>query len=81
MFKIGTSNFLRTYAPDFCWCSAHDLFIMMEQIPELEDVTEDTFKVTLSRLKIQGVFITKPNYYRPEYNSRSRIGDLYLRVK
>jgi len=72
---------LRTYAPDFCWCSAHDLLLMIEQEPKFEDVSEESFRVTLSILKKEGLFITKKTMHRPDYNTRWPIGNLYLRVK
>ena len=81
MVVTGLRKFLILYAPDFCWCSAYDLMIMMEQESHLEEVGEDSFKVTLSRLKNHGWFITKETTYRPDHNSHSKIGCLYLRVK
>lgn len=59
----------------------YDLLIMMEQVENLEDVTENHFKLTLSRLKSDGFFITKKPKYRPIKRSGGRVGDLYLRVK
>lgn len=80
-YNIGIGKFLKTYAPNFCWCSAHDLLIMIEQELKYEDITENSFYVILSYLKKQGFFITKKTLYRPKHNSRSTIGNLYLRVK
>lgn len=79
--NTGIRKFLRTLAPDFCWLSAYDLFIMMEQIPELEDVTEECFKITLHQLKQQGLFITKKGKHREPHAERGSPGFLYLRVK
>lgn len=47
--KISVRQFLRTLAPDFCWMTSFDLFIMYEQINE--EATEDVFKTTLCQLK------------------------------
>ena len=77
----GVTAFLKKYAPDFCWCSAHDLFIMMEQVPELEDVTEGSFKVMLINLKKNGYFIIKKASWQDYAHSRYfKTGYLYLRV-
>lgn len=46
------------YAPTFCWCTALDLYRMAEQAYPL--LTEESFAQTLSRLKREGHFITKP---------------------
>jgi hypothetical protein len=51
-------QFLKTIAPDFMWCTARDLFLMMEQIDE--DVDENSFMVVLSLLNRDGHFHTKP---------------------
>lgn len=53
------TDFLLFVAPDFCWCTTHDLLLMAEQI--YEDVDENTFSVILSRLHKRGVFIKKPS--------------------
>lgn len=79
MNHTGITKFLKTYAPDFCWCSVYDLLLMIEQEPRFEDVTQESFKVTISILKKQGWFITKKNkYINPDKRS---VGSLYLRVK
>lgn len=80
-YKIGVRDFLRIYAPTFCWCTAHDLLLMAEQIPELEDVTTGCFKNTLSQLKALGYFMTKQSDYKSAQASRGVFPDLYLRVK
>jgi hypothetical protein len=51
------SQFLRTIAPDFMWCTSQDLFLMYEQ--ENENICEIVFRVRLSQLHKQGVFITR----------------------
>lgn len=80
-YQRGLSDFLRTYAPDFCWCSAFDLMIMMEQVPELEDVEEGSLGGVLSYLEKQGWFITKPGTRRDVHYEKGVIGRLYLRVE
>jgi len=42
-------QFLKTLAPDFCWCTWHDLYLMYEQINE--DICENSFAVALSQCK------------------------------
>lgn len=85
-YSHGLTDFILQHAPDFCWCSGFDLFVMTEV--EFPDVTENTFAVTLSQLKRKGFFITKPNP-APRWSAnactslreRGRKGWLYLRVK
>lgn len=79
-YSAGLKSFLRQYAPDFCWCSVHDLLIMVEQVPLYEDVAYDTFAVTVHQLKKEGLFITKKTIHYPRNQSRGSIGKLYLRV-
>ncbi len=80
-YHSGLSDFLRQYAPDFCWCSAHDLLLMLEQVPYFEDIAYDSLKVTLCVLKKEGYFITKKNPVRRQSASRGLAGHLYLRIK
>lgn len=70
-------RFLEDLAPDFCWCSGKDLFLMMECLHE--DVPEDSFKVTLHKMMREGIFITKPNPYHE--SQRGLTGRLYLKIK
>ncbi len=77
----GLVDFLKTYAPDFCWCSAYDLLILVEQELRYENVTESSLAGTLSYLKKQGFFITKKVNYRSIHNERGKKANLYLRVK
>ncbi len=78
MYVTGLTRFLKTLAPDFCWCSAHDLFVMAEQIPELEDTPWTSFRTTLYILKKAGWFTVKKLDHG--HVNGGRIGDLYLRI-
>lgn len=64
------SQFLKTHAPDFCWCTMIDLREMYRQI--VPGICEDSFPVILSGLKRKGYFV-----YR---KGAGRVG-FYLRVK
>lgn len=57
MTKIGISDFLRTLAPNFCWCDYMDLLMMYEQIDE--DVNVDSFTRTLYKMVGIGIFERK----------------------
>ncbi len=74
--KMKLRYFFKDYAPDFMWCTAFDLFIMAEQIPCLENTTDETFKVTLCNLTKRGWFITKRG---PDYGIQGKSPRLYLR--
>lgn len=77
------TSFLRCYAPDFCWMTAWDLFLMYEQIDE--DANWDAFKIELSRCKKRGYFICRPTTYKPYQVRQPGQGkgrtSMYLRVK
>ena len=78
MFTKGIGKFLKNYAPDFCWCTGHDLFLLAEQ--EFEDIEYHSFVVTLSKLKKKGVFEYKPDNSKLERRTdRGTRGGLYLR--
>jgi len=69
-------DFILNIAPDFCWCTAKDLFLMCEQL--YEDVSEEAFTVTLCSLRHH--FETKPwPGYVQRDSERGRPGGLYLR--
>lgn len=75
---MGAREFLRTVAPNFCWVTAYDLFLMYEQINE--DCPQHSFKSQLCQLTKQGVFITKP--FKKMHSNETIQGKkyLYLRV-
>lgn len=68
---------LRSYAPDFCWCTAHDYLIMLEQLDE--DVNPDSVTAVISRMVKSGELIMRPD---PVIGLRKkgRKANLYLRV-
>jgi len=80
-YHTGLKNFLRQYAPDFCWCFVYDLLLMVEQDPAYEDVSHDSLTATVYQLKKEGLFITKKTNHRRANQSRGLVGELYLRVR
>jgi len=46
------AGFLRTLAPDFCWMTAHELYLMIEQVDE--DADYRSVQVMISRLLKMG---------------------------
>lgn len=77
--NLGVGKFIIKYAPTQCWCTSFDLYIMAEwnKFPDLE---EDSFKVTLSRLKKAGFFeVKKDNGKFARTRDRGPNIDLYLR--
>lgn len=78
-YTKGLGSFLTEYAPDFCWCTVHDLFLIAEQ--KFEDVEYYSFKVTLSELKKKGIFKHKADNskYTRQTDGGTRNG-LYLRI-
>jgi hypothetical protein len=50
-------SFLDTLAPNFCWMTANDLFLMLEQI--YEDAKEDSFRSKLSEAVTAGKFLVR----------------------
>lgn len=77
--------FLKAYAPDYCWCSAQDLYLMYETYTLDNDHPHspsfDNFNVTLSKLKSEGYFQTKPSPYQTNNSRGKQYSDLYLRIK
>jgi len=71
--EMGVRGFVREYAPDFCWCTMMDLFIMMEQIPHLEDIEHATFKQSVHYLRKKGWFDCKKIEHSSAY--------LYIRIR
>jgi hypothetical protein len=69
-----------TYAPDFCWCTAMDLFLMIEYL--FEDVDFNSFKTTLSRLLANGYFIRRewPDNTPSPTGRQGKPPGLYLRI-
>jgi len=67
----GVIKFIREFAPDFCWVTSFDLYLMAEI--EFPDLDQNSFEVSLSGLVKSGLFHVKP------YNHGSR-KLLYLRV-
>jgi len=55
--KYRIKQFLIDLAPDFCWCTGEDLFLMMEV--EYEDVQQACFEPVLSLMKKNGYFWLK----------------------
>ena len=70
------TQFLRNVAPDFMWCTWHDLYLMYEQIDE--DIDYQVFKQTLSYMKRCGYFVTKQSTAPSWRNGPKPL--LYLRV-
>lgn len=58
-------EFLQTLAPDFCFCSLNDLFLMYEQIDE--DKCFFVFQQEFQKFK--HLFETKKNPYSPRWNA------------
>lgn len=69
-------KFLLEYAPDFCWVTDFDLFLMAEQIDE--DVCWFSFKQVLWQLKRKGYFKTR-TAQGPHHKSGPK-GLEYLRI-
>lgn len=69
---MGVTEFLRTLAPDFMWCSREDLFLMYEQINE--DADYFCFRTILATEVKKSRFITKAD------DTHKRIGRLQRRL-
>lgn len=82
MPDTGLQLFLRNFAPDFCWCSVHDLLLITEETGDFDNMSENTFTATVSQLKTAGVFISRPDtsLAADKHNKNGRRGNLYLRV-
>lgn len=53
----GVANFLREYAPDFCWMDWYDLLLFTEEV--FPDIAEDSFRGIISYLCKRGEFEVK----------------------
>jgi hypothetical protein len=72
--KYRIKQFLIDLAPDFCWCTGEDLFLMMEV--EHEDVQQHCFEPVLSRMKADGYFWLKVVDGRVYYlNRKGKVND------
>lgn len=71
------TDFFRLYAPDFCWCTKMELYLMAEQL--WEEVDFEIFTVVLSQRKRDGLFITKPYDRNSHHGRKHGSTDLYLR--
>ena len=76
---MGIREFLKTLAPDYCWVTAEDLYLMYEQINE--DICPNSFKVSLCNMVKKGYFKMKPWPMGYAHHTNSRRPMLYLRVK
>lgn len=77
------SDFFHYYAPDFCWVTAWDLYLMYEQIDE--DANWYSFHKELHRYTGLGLFERKPSSYLPYQLGHDRPWtgrtSMYLRKK
>ena len=64
-------------APDFCWCTSRDIYLMIEQ--EYEDIDWFSFRTCFGKLSRSGTFIKKDNPY--ESWDVGLAPPLYLRVR
>lgn len=73
--------FLRQFAPDFCWMTIQDLFLMAEQHDEMMDI--NSFSATVCRLHSLGVFVSRPwpHAIRDSNSTMGKRPRQYLRVK
>lgn len=77
--RPSAPDILRTYAPDFCWMTRHDLLLLAEQVNE--EVNDATVAAAISRLVKKGVLITKPDdTILPKRGSRGGRPRLYRRI-
>jgi len=72
------TSLLRRFAPDFCWMTAHDLYLMLEQINE--DIDYTTLCVTICRMEKAGELIAKPWSSSTNPRARGPAPRLYRRV-
>ena len=78
--RLKSQRFLKIYAPDFCWCTWFDLYLMAEQLDE--DIDPFVFKVSLRMLLLKGWFIVKEDPSVPPSTSQGgKRRKLYLRIK
>ncbi len=70
--------FFRYVAPDFCWLTAKELFLMAEQIDE--DIDENCFMVTLCNEARKGLFLARPWPHPTADGGGGRPPRQYLRV-
>lgn len=79
-YLMKTVDFLRQHSPDFCWCTAWDLFRMHEE--ENWDCEYDVFKVTLSQIQTrEQIFKVKQGIRQDTPFATGKPPRLYLRVK
>lgn len=86
--RHGLRDFLRTYVPDFCWVTAKDIMLMLEQTDEFEDTSMESLRVTLLHLKKEGTLTARrcarPTWAMEGYRYRAKQGNFvffeYLRV-
>ncbi len=71
-------NFLRTLAPDFCWCSVKDLYLMYELIDE--DIDLSSFSGVVSQSIKEGILIKRVTYVPIAKNNERRKKMEVLRV-
>jgi len=78
---MRASIFIKTLAPDFCWCNSRDLFNMYLLLNE--DADELCFYQTLFHQKRQGVLFYKPDTSvftrHDDFKRRGPRAGLYLR--
>lgn len=62
--RRSTRKLLEDHIPDFCWQTAQEILSMLEQIDE--DIPENSVCVTLARMHIEGVVLSRPviNFFK-----------------
>lgn len=75
----GVTDLIRKYMPDFCYVTAHDLFIMLELVNP--DIEYNVVTVTLCNMRKKGEVLYKPWTHPVRPDTSGKKPGLYMRKK